>query len=324
MVGPSGSGKTTAILQAAEAWLAGQPVLGCQTKRPLVHCEGKCPEYTAHAKCFSVEHWKPGKILYLAADRGQKDTEETIDRVLGADSPLKDRNSGFEWKSILGHSGWSDLFLEVDHTLAVKVVIIEGAASLLSGLGFEGGINDNRSVSEFLKTLSENTERRNIAVVLVLHSPKTKRGEEYKNPRDRILGAISWGAYSSTVMVLSEDKPDDPSVRNRTLVILPRNYPTRRHHLTMTYEGRFIEIEPSGEPMKPVNGDQLMRALNPADYSREQMLEIGKGLGMASPTVDRNIRALRDKGKLTRKNDPENPRKVIYTILAEPEPVGRV
>src|SRR5437773_3362298 len=98
LVGPSGSGKTTWFLQLAESWLKGEQILDKAVNRPLVHVRQECKA----ANCSDTSHYSRGTILHLAADRGAKDTEETMDRVLGDDSPLlSDKSFGFEWQSIL-------------------------------------------------------------------------------------------------------------------------------------------------------------------------------------------------------------------------------
>src|SRR5439155_13338125 len=126
LAGPSGAGKTTWFLQTAQAWLEGEPVLGKETYRPLVHVADKCPK-----GCADPTHWKAGTILYIAADRGEKDTEETMDRVLRADSPmLTNPDYGFEWRSILGNPGLIPLFDLLEEKSSVKIVFIEGAVTL--------------------------------------------------------------------------------------------------------------------------------------------------------------------------------------------------
>jgi RecA/RadA recombinase len=302
LVGPSGSGKTTLILQWVEAWLAGEPILGQRTYRPLLHITANCAGGIAGKGCQDANHWSAGRILYLAADRGKTDTEETLDRVLGRDSPLKCRPIDFEWRSVLESQYDTKSFIrEAVSGSTVKILIIEGAATLVEG----GRLSDNGVVAPFLKELSQIADECKIAIILVLHAPKTKKGEEYKNPRDRILGAVAWSAYSSTVLVLSQDKADEIGNRNRTLVVLPRNHPSLEYHLAMTREGRLAEVATPGTPMS-MSRVTLLTTLEPGKwYPRKEVLEIGEGLGLSQSTVDRYIRAFHESGALE-KEKPEN------------------
>lgn len=311
IVGPSGAGKTTMMLSWAESWLAGEPILGQATRRPLVHTKQHCQSFQESKVCNQPKHFKPGTVLYIAADRGPKDTEETMDRVLKPGSLLlQGKEGGFEWRSVLKHqSEGIEHLLDVAHCRStVKILVIEGAASLLPG----GHVSDNGEVANFLKSLNDCAEKNNTAILLALHSPKTKRGEEYKNPRDRILGAISWGAYSSTVCVLSEDRPDDVKNHDRTLLVLPRNYPPREYHFTMTEQGRLAEI-PTPETIR--SRSALIEALTPGEwYSRSQLLQIGNELAISPSTLNRHISALFETGKLEKQGDPVNWRNRLYRI----------
>ena len=185
LVGPSGSSKTTLALQWIESWLNGEQILDKPVRRPLVHIETECSERACHDKT----HYAPGTVLYLAADRGKGDTEETLDRVLGPNNPLlTNPDSGFEWDSML------DSVLNINHLYERirphhKVVFIEGVASLIDG----GRINDHGIVSNFLKRASDAAGIHNVAMILSVHSPKMKLGEEYRDPRNRILGSVAWG-----------------------------------------------------------------------------------------------------------------------------------
>jgi hypothetical protein len=300
LVGPSGAGKTTLALQLAESWVAGEPFLDKDTYRPRVHVAPDCRKYK---HCKQAEHFVPATFFYIAADRGEQDTEETLDRVLGADSPLLADKDGFQWQSVL--KGRNGMRLSVDECFekagaSTKILFIEGAACFVES----GRVSDNGSVAEFLKHISSVAQERNIAVLLSMHSPKMKEREEYKNPRQRILGAVAWGAYSSTIMVLTEDTPQDVAETRRTFLVLPRNYRGRKYSFTMNAKGRFVEAP---TPETAVQRVSLLGAMDSGRwYSRQQLVATGTQLGISERTVDRLLRGFVDDGKVFKRQSAAN------------------
>src|SRR5262249_22212503 len=143
----------------------------------------------------------------------------------------------FKWISILGREYTITNFLNmVQGEPAVKWLFIEGVATLV-----DGKLSDNSAVAGFLKQISQFAQDQKITILLSVHSPKMKKGGEYNNPRELILGAVAWGAYSSTLFVLAQDDPGDTKNLNRTLIVRPRNHPSREYHFTLTKNGRLVE-----------------------------------------------------------------------------------
>jgi len=157
------------MLQWMESWLLGEPILGQLTSRPRSHAVLNCNRFReTKAPCDLPDHFKLGTILYVAADRGTADTEETMDRVLRPDALLRQGlASGFEWKSVLrSETNEVERLLQVsEQSLSVKIMIIEGAGSLVAG----GRVSDNGTVASFLKAATAFAERHKIAIILALH-----------------------------------------------------------------------------------------------------------------------------------------------------------
>jgi AAA domain len=312
VAGPSGAGKTTFVLQLARNWLEGEPILGMPTRRPLVHVKANCEAHKRRA-CSQSDHYAAGTFLHIAADRGQADTEETMDRVLGADSPLlTDKTYGFKWMSILGGEYTITNFLNmVQSERAVKWLFIEGVATLI-----DGKLSDNSAVAGFLKQVSQFAQDQKITILLSVHSPKMKKGEEYNNPRERILGAVAWGGYSSTLFVLSQDDPSDMKNLNRTLIVLPRNHPTREYHFTMTKEGRLHETFAQETLQARLSLRQILKI--DTWMSRGDLLAIFTNLGLSPSALDRSLAAFLESGVVAKRRHPENYREKQYKLIEEP------
>jgi hypothetical protein len=178
-----------------------------------------------------------------------------------------------------------------------------------------GNLNDNTNVAKFLKDVNAAAQQHNAAVILSVHSPKMKKTEEYQNLRDRVLGAVAWGGYSSTVILLNQEDPANVKDASRRLVVMPRNYPSRQYHLTMTPKGRLVEAE-TGETVIEQVG--LLSVMTPGVwYSRQQLLAAGKQEKMSTSTVDRHLKALSESGQLEKDSSKENWRERRYMLPPE-------
>lgn len=204
LAGPSGAGKTTLLFQMMQMWINKEPVLGFETRGQ-----------------------DTGKFFYIATDHPTVVTEETMRRV-GVPLELFGHFSTMKSQFALGQ------FFDMAPA-DTKILFVEGTELLIEN----GKINDNKAVGDFLRKCSEVAEDRDMAIWLSTGAPKMKKGEEYINPRERILGSIAWGRYADTVFVLGLDNPGDITDPNRTLYVYPRNHPASMHRFQTDSKGRL-------------------------------------------------------------------------------------
>lgn len=207
VAGASGAGKTTWLMQTIELWRKGLPVHG----------------YDSH----------PVPFVYLSYDRDVDDFIDTCER-------LKIDPSTYDFVSPAG----KDLDVPLLNVLAqlqkakpaTKLYIIEGLAMQTP----YGKINDPCVVGKWLRNLQEFCKSNSVTIIGVLHSPKTKEKDGYKEPRAKIAGCGAWAGYSSTVVILEEQSADTASSL-RDLIILPRN--ARKHFLVLDFkDGQMFEV----------------------------------------------------------------------------------
>lgn len=254
--GPSGSGKTRWIFQSLIDWRAKQTVLG-----------------------LSCEPFPP--TVYLAYDRSQASIGQTLSYFPELDIPchsLRGRRTPIA--QLPGEFPGKQLF------------IIDGIATLLPG----GKINDYQAVSDFLCRAGEVCARHSITIIGILHASKTKSGEEYMNPRQRIAGSVAWAAFTETVFVVEPVHPEEPEDSTRRLYVCPRNAQEMTFDMRMNEAGRLLV---DSGPDDAAASDEIiitniLRAkgtLSRRDLFREIM-----HLGISSATLDRRLKSLIRKG----------------------------
>lgn len=192
LAGASGSNKTTYLLQHLFEWEKGRPLHGYSS--------------------FPVP-W-----VYVTCDRSREETEETFTRM-GID--LNAINTVYlldeKYRDVRTiETLFSRLTKEFPDA---RLYVIDAFYTLTPG----GKYNDNATVNDFLRTIVRLCDQHDVTIIGTHHSPKMKEGDGYVAARDCILGAIAWGAFSSTVLHIRSPKPEDPACLERTLAILPRN-----------------------------------------------------------------------------------------------------
>lgn len=200
--GPSGGGKTTLMFQMYEAMSKGLPFLGRQTT--------------------------PVKWAYIAADRSVASIHEAMRRV-GVVFPvfsLVDED--------LIDKDLIDLIMpRLTHACGHKpdFIYIDGFTAMCPG----GSLNNYILVAKWLARLARFCARTGITILGACHTTKTKEGEKFLNPRQRIAGSIAWAGFSETVVII---EPPDESKHNRERLVslLPRNYP--EEHITLHFDKR--------------------------------------------------------------------------------------
>lgn len=206
--GPSGAGKTTWLFQQIEEWRNGRDVLGQRSH--------------------------PEDFVYVACDRSLDNLEETRKRVGTAPFPIL---------SLIDSDHIKRDFMQVLEAArqlvpSARVVFIDGFATLMED---PSKLGDYGSVSEFLVFVAKFCKKYGITIVAVLHSTKTKEGEQFLNPRQRVLGSVAWGGYAETIIVIEPTKPDDVECQERRVLILPRNWKESEHIYVLDDNGRLVD-----------------------------------------------------------------------------------
>lgn len=205
--GASGAGKTTWLLQTLEQWRQSKPVFG----------------YQSH----------PCSFAWISYDRDFEDFEETCERM-HIDPTTYNFNapSGSDFKLPL----LSYLETFVARNKGVKLLIIEG----LSNRTPLGKMNDPVVVGSWLREIQFFCRKHDLTIIGVIHAPKMKERDRYKEPRSRLAGCASWPGYSSTAVIIEEKNADGES-ELRELFILPRN--ARKHKYNLDFkDGLLVEV----------------------------------------------------------------------------------
>lgn len=209
VAGPSGAGKTTWLFQMMGDWIAGAPIAGCTSR--------------------------PSAWLYVACDRSKEATKRTLERT-GVALPVNHLISLVD--SHESSMSALSLFNRCRTRLPEGgVVFVDGLISLLAG-----NPNDYQAVRSLLVDLTRGCKRDHLTIVATTHATKTREGERFLNPRQRILGSVAFGGFSDTVILIEPADQENPENGERTVLILPRNSAPLKLDLAFNKEGK---LEPS-------------------------------------------------------------------------------
>jgi hypothetical protein len=212
LAGSSGAGKTRLLFQWLEEWTLSRPILGYESV--------------------------PTAWLYVSADRSIAGTHDTLDSIK---SPLSKDHSKFhslvtgdQTKYPRTTSGL--MALCKDKLARGGVAFVDGFQSLCPG----GKVNDYNVVAEWLAMMTRHCTAVDLTIIGLAHASKTKKNEEYSNPRQRIMGNNAWGAYSETVIVLDTPEPEKQP-NGRRLYVYPRQGAPIILPMEFNKEGRLEE-----------------------------------------------------------------------------------
>jgi hypothetical protein len=99
-----------------------------------------------------------------------------------------------------------------------SLIFIDGFAMLSP----DGDLKDYASVANFLVEAGNLCRRHNITILGSVHSPKSREGQGYADPRARVGGSVAWSAYSNLMIVVDKKSPDDPSDQFRSVSVMTR------------------------------------------------------------------------------------------------------
>lgn len=250
--GSSGSGKTTFMFQTLLAeWQQGNSVFG----------------HASH----------PVPYVYISMDRSRSSVNRTLQRLglagqitrMVCQEDLKENSTG------------------VDQVIAdalklypgSKLIIIEGFQLLVGDKG-----NAYTAVARTLKMAARICTKNKLTIIGICHSPKIRAEEGFQHPREMLLGSVSWGAYSDTVIILSLDELT--GIIN--VHIMPRNAASEQHQLRFGINGRLeAPIKASKQRQMCIKIGSLAQG---RPVTKTEILQWASHLKIALRTAERAIK----------------------------------
>jgi hypothetical protein len=248
--GSSGSGKTTLTFQTLADWQESKPVFG-HVSLPIPYC-------------------------YVSLDRSRSSVMRTLGRL-----SLQDKITRLVCQEDLAEETLTAVSVIRDSLKLFpdsKFVVIEGF-QLLAG---EKG-NGYTSVARALKSAARACTRLGITILGICHSPKMRIDEGFQHPREMLLGSVSWGAYSDTVIILNLDELTGII----QVTVMPRNAPMEQHHLKFGANGVLQPFIPGSKKNQIRQRIENLPTGRP--ITRAEILSWGEALGISARTCDSAI-----------------------------------
>lgn len=258
--GSSGSGKTTFMFQILLAkWQQGKPIF----------------DHVSH----------PVPYVYVSLDRSRSSVTRTLERLnltdvitrLVCQEDIPEEAMTVETvvkEAIKLHS-------------SSKLIVIEGF-QLLAG----DGTGKYTSVARTLKKAARLCSKHGLTIIGICHSPKMKIDESFQHPREMLLGSVSWGAYSDTVITLNLDELT--GVIN--VHIMPRNAASEKHELRFGQNGILEPVVYRSK--KDVICVKIGTLTEGRPVTRTEIVQWGEHLRIGSRTCDSAIKICLENGVL--------------------------
>lgn len=284
--GSSGSGKTTFMFQILLAeWQEGKPIF----------------DHLSH----------PVPYAYVSLDRSRSSVVRTLERLglsktitrLVCQEDLPEDAMSVE--AVVKGA------IKVYHD--AKLIVIEGF-QLLAG----DGTGRYTSVARTLKKAARLCSQHGLTIIGICHSPKMKIDESFQHPREMLLGSVSWGAYSDTVITLNLDEMTGII----HVHVMPRNAASEKHELRFGQNGVLEAVVYRGK--KDVICTRIGALVEGRPITRTEIVQWGEHLHIGSRTCDSAIKICLENGVLeaigagiyerTTLSPPELPADSDYTI----------
>lgn len=248
--GSSGSGKTTLIFQVLADWQTGKPIFGHES-RPVPYC-------------------------YMSLDRSRSSVNRTLQRL--------------ELQPYITRLVCQEDIAEDSVTVAAvtrdalkrfpdsKLIVIEGFQLLAGDQG-----NKYTSVARALKSAARICSNRKLTILGICHSPKMRLDEGFQHPREMLLGSVSWGAYSDTIITLNLDELTGII----QVTVMPRNAPPEQHEMKFGTNGKLEPFIRAGKQSQIAQRIHALSAGRP--ITRVEILQWGKAASISTRTCDAAI-----------------------------------
>ncbi len=253
--GPSGAGKTTLLFQLiAEGIRNGTPVFGKETQ--------------------------PVSMCYAACDRSHASIKRTLKRI-GVENQIP-------YFSIHKTKHIRTLLAVINEARklvpGVRLLFIDALGVLVP----EGKINDYKIVGDFLTDATTLCESMDITIIGLVHSPKSKEGERYLNPRQRVMGTVAWGGFCETVILIEPTEEGD----DRVVQVLPRN--AEDTVFNYAFDGGILkEVSPDGLVYDLLDRELMPKIKPDTPMSRLEIVELVSQLGIkcSMKSIERWLKA---------------------------------
>lgn len=209
LAGPSGGGKTTLAFQMLSAMTTGEPFLGRWTRKVAV--------------------------AYVSGDRPAESVLETQDRCK-VSFPIFSAVD----ENLVGEDLLTKIFPRLTAVCGGRpdVIYIDGFTAFVPG----GFLNNYAVVAKWLASLQRFARKMKVTIIGACHATKTKEGEKFTNPRQRIAGSVAWAGFSETVLII-EPLDGEADKAKRVVHILPRNHAEETMFLKFNAEGMLMMPE---------------------------------------------------------------------------------
>lgn len=168
-----------------------------------------------------------------------------------------------------------------------KLVVIEGF-QLLAG----DGTGKYNSVARTLKKAARLCSKHHLTIIGICHSPKMKIDESFQHPREMLLGSVSWGAYSDTVITLNLDEMT--GIIN--VHVMPRNAASEKHELRFGQNGVLEAVIHRSK--KDTICVKIGALIEGRPITRTEIVQWGEHLHIGSRTCDSAIKDCLENGVL--------------------------
>lgn len=270
--GASGSGKTTLLFQILDKWRRGEPWL----------------DMPCHPKPFA----------YVTIDRTVATTAETLKRVgiNPASFPMTQANIERPDYSNPNDNRTERLIKKTREEFPdAKVLVIDGFGFLCP----HGKTNDYLVVGEWLQRIGRYCTTEGITIIGVVHTPKTRKGEEIVDPRQRILGSVAAGAIAGSIIMIDQVDADKEHA-SRKLSIFPRNSRPRFEHMEMNDKGLLVPDSVIDADNDLYLRDKILEIPTGTPLTRSMIEAFGEQVKMSRATITRKIGDLCRDGILKR------------------------
>lgn len=250
--GSSGSGKTTLVFQVLADWQADKPIFGHESY-PVPYC-------------------------YISLDRSRSSVSRTLQR-LGLQSEITRLvcQEDIAEDSVTVSMVVKDALKRFPDS---KLIVIEGFQLLAGDQG-----NKYTSVARALKSAARICSYKKLTILGICHSPKMRLDEGFQHPREMLLGSVSWGAYSDTVITLNLDELTGII----QVTIMPRNAAGEQHEMKFGVNGKlepFIRAGKRGQIVQRIHSLSTGRPI-----TRVEILQWGKAANISTRTCEAAIAA---------------------------------
>lgn len=198
--GASGAGKSRWIIPQLFALMDGIPVMG--------------------------EPTKPTKVAYVCCDRTTEDAQDTM-ADLGHDASrmpvFSFMDNDLEWT-------FSNVVNFVP--AGTELVFIEAIGALVPG----GNMIDYHSILRLGRLVNKTRRSTGFDFWGSTHTPKLKKGEDFKHTRDNVIGSSAWPGIAGTIVHIHENEQGQ-----REIHILTRDDAPRTIYCEFDVTGHLVE-----------------------------------------------------------------------------------